>query len=229
MENRPFVHVNVAMTIDGKIDSYLRTGASISSLADKDRVDRLRAKMDAILVGGRTLVQEDPKLTIRSSQLRMERQMLGMEEHPAKVGIVTIANLKPDGEYMTAGSARKLIYTTDCTTPEQASMLEASGAKVFFLGTDSVDLRSVMESLHQQGIRKVMVEGGGTLIAELLRLDLVDELSVYIAPRIFAGVSAPTLADGPGFLPEAAPHLHLKSVETLDEEGGILATYTISR
>ncbi len=154
--------------------------------------------------------------------------MLGMDEHPAKVGIVTIASLKTDGHYMSTGSARKLIYTTDCTSPEQASMLEASGAKVFFLGTDSVDLRKVMESLYQQGMRKVMVEGGGTLIAELFRLDLVDELSVYIAPRIFAGVSAPTLADGSGFLPEDAPHLHLESIETLDDEGGVLATYTIS-
>ncbi len=227
MVNRPFIQVNVAMTVDGKIDSFLRAGTTISSQADKDRVDRLRSKMDAILVGGRTLVQEDPKLTIRSPHLRQERQMLGMEEHPAKVGIVTTANLKPNGEYMTAGSARKLIYTTDCTTPEQASMLEASGAKVFFLGRDSVDLNRVMESLYQQGIRKVMVEGGGTLIAELFKLDLVDELSVYIAPRILGGATAPTLADGPGFLPEDTPHLHLKSIETLDKDGGVFATYTI--
>jgi 2,5-diamino-6-(ribosylamino)-4(3H)-pyrimidinone 5'-phosphate reductase len=227
MKDRPFIHVNVAMTIDGKLDSYLRTGATISSQTDRDRVDRLRARMDAILVGGRTLIQEDPKLTVRSPDLRRERQALGMDEHPAKVGVVTIAEIKPDGDYMTAGTARKLIYTTDCTTPEQASMLEASGAKVFFLGTDSVDLNKVMESLHHQGIRNLMVEGGGTLIAELFKLDLVDELTVYIAPRIFAGASSPTLADGSGFLPEDAPRLNLDSIEPIDDEGGVFAHYTV--
>lgn len=227
MKNRPFIHVNVAMTIDGKLDSYLRTGATISSQTDRDRVDRLRARMDAILVGGRTLIQEDPKLTVRSPDLRRERQALGMDEHPAKVGVVTIAEIKPDGDYMTAGTARKLIYTTDCTTPEQASMLEASGAKVFFLGTDSVDLNKVMESLHHQGIRNLMVEGGGTLIAELFKLDLVDELTVYIAPRIFAGASSPTLADGSGFLLDDAPRLHLDSIEPFDAEGGVFAHYTV--
>jgi 2,5-diamino-6-(ribosylamino)-4(3H)-pyrimidinone 5'-phosphate reductase len=227
MKNRPFTHVNVAMTIDGKLDSYLRTGATISSQTDRDRVDRLRARMDAILVGGRTLIQEDPKLTVRSPELRRERQALGMDEHPAKVGVVTIAEIKPDGDYMTAGTARKLIYTTDCTTPEQASILETSGAKVFFLGTDSVDLNKVMESLHHQGIRNLMVEGGGTLIAELFKLELVDELTVYIAPRIFAGASSPTLADGSGFLPEDAPRLHLDSIEPFDAEGGVFVHYTV--
>ena len=64
MNDRPFVLVNVAMTADGKLDSYLRKGATISSGQDKTRVDQLRAKMDAILVGGKTLVQEDPELTV---------------------------------------------------------------------------------------------------------------------------------------------------------------------
>ena len=227
MNDRPFVLVNVAMTADGKLDSYLRKGATISSGQDKTRVDQLRAKMDAILVGGKTLVQEDPELTVRSSQSRMERVALGVDENPAKVGIVTIADIKHDGDFMSAGSARRLIYTTDCTTPEQASVLEAYGAKVFFLGTDSVDLPKVMESLYQQGIHSLLVEGGGTLIAELLKHDLVDELSIYIAPRIYGGASSPTLADGPGFSKDIAPKLHLESMDIIDSDGGILLRYTV--
>ncbi len=64
--NRPFVFINVAMTADGKIDTFRRTGAAISSARDKERVDRLRAEADAIMVGGRTLLDEDPKLTVKS-------------------------------------------------------------------------------------------------------------------------------------------------------------------
>jgi 2,5-diamino-6-(ribosylamino)-4(3H)-pyrimidinone 5'-phosphate reductase len=58
--NRPFVFINVAMTADGKIDTFRRNGAAISSARDKERVDHLRAGADAIMVGGRTLLDEDP-------------------------------------------------------------------------------------------------------------------------------------------------------------------------
>ena len=70
---RPHILVNVAMTADGKIDSIARKGATISSNRDKTRVDGLRASVDAVLVGGRTLLDEDPKLTIKSAALRAER------------------------------------------------------------------------------------------------------------------------------------------------------------
>ena len=75
--NRPRILVNVAMTADGKIDSATRKGAAISSLVDKARVDELRASVDAVLVGGRTLLNEDPKLTVKSAGLRAERLRKG--------------------------------------------------------------------------------------------------------------------------------------------------------
>jgi riboflavin biosynthesis pyrimidine reductase len=84
----------------------------------------------------------------------------------------------------------------------------------------------MLASLHSLGMSKVMVEGGGTIIAELLRLGLVDELRLYIAPRIFGGAAAPTLADGEGFPPEHAPRLELISMERIDDEGGVLLRYT---
>src|SRR6187431_3367772 len=71
--NRPFVFINVAMTADGKIDTVERKGAAISSPRDKERVDQLRANAAAIMVGGRTLLDEDPKLTVKSEALRAER------------------------------------------------------------------------------------------------------------------------------------------------------------
>jgi 2,5-diamino-6-(ribosylamino)-4(3H)-pyrimidinone 5'-phosphate reductase len=225
--NRPYILVNVAMTADGKIDSVARKGAAISSIADKARLDRLRAEVDAILVGGRTLIAEDPKLTVKSKQLRLMRKARNLEENPAKVGIVSVADLKPNGNFMAAGSARRLIFTTGRTPPKQLKQLEKAGAQVFLLNDGVIDLRQVMKSLHQQGIRKLLVEGGGTLIAELFRLDMVDEVFIYIAARIFGGASAPTLADGPGFLPEQAPGLQLESTEKFDDMGGILVHYTV--
>ncbi len=225
--NRPHVHINVAMTADGKIDSVARQGAAISSPLDMARVDRLRRDSDAILVGGRTLLEEDPRLTIKSPALRQERIALGLPENPAKVGIVSVADLKPDSRFLTTGAARKVIYTTSHTSPKQIARLRDAGAEVFIRGEVHVDLTAALDSLYDLGIRSLLVEGGGTLIAEFFRLGLADELTIYIAPKIFGGASAPTLADGPGFPLEHAPRLRLVSVETLDEGGGILVHYLI--
>jgi 2,5-diamino-6-(ribosylamino)-4(3H)-pyrimidinone 5'-phosphate reductase len=227
--NRPHVLVNVAMTIDGKIDSVERSGATISSATDKTRVDRLRADSDAVLVGGRTLVMEDPKLTVKSAALRAERKVRGQPENPAKVGVASTADLKPNGQFLTAGPARRLIYTTHKTVPSRIKQLEKAGAEVMIASGEIIDLREVLGSLYKLGIRKLMVEGGGTLIAELFRLGLVDELTAYIAPRIFGGTSSPTLVDGPGFQAGKAPGLKLESVENFDDEGGVLVRYTIKR
>jgi 2,5-diamino-6-(ribosylamino)-4(3H)-pyrimidinone 5'-phosphate reductase len=245
--NRPRIIVNVAATADGKIDSILRKGASISSVEDKARVDRLRAGVDAILVGGRTLLNEDPKLTVKSAGLRAERLNNGRPEYPAKVGIITripdgLKDRSPFGDgvykqsgltyaplqqFFTSGSGQIYLFTTRCTDPETLVHLESAGATVQTLGQERVDLVAVLRSLHKEGIKSILVEGGGTLIAELFRLDLVDELTIYIAPMIFGGASAPSLADGPGFLPDHAPRLKFHSVKEFDGEGGILIHYLV--
>lgn len=231
--NQPHVLVNVAMTVDGKIDSVLRQGATISSAQDAARVDNLRAEVDAVLVGGRTLLGGDPGLTIKSPDLRAHRLALGRPENPAKVAVVSEAEVKPDSRFMTAGSARRLIYTTSRTSPKQVTRLQEAGAEVFVLGQARVDLPAMLGSLYNLGMRTLLVEGGGTLISEFFRLDLVDELTIYIAPRIFAGTTAPSLADGQGFRPNASeqsdqpPHLWLLSVERYDPEDGVLLHYQV--
>src|SRR5512138_585077 len=97
--NQPYVHINVAMTADGKIDTFQRKGSAISSARDKERVDRLRAEADAVMVGGRTLLDEDPKLTVKSEALRAERLARGLSPNPLKVGVVSEANIKADSQF----------------------------------------------------------------------------------------------------------------------------------
>ena len=236
---RPYITVNVAMTADGKIDSTARRGAAISSEADKTRVDRLRASVDAVLVGGRTLLNEDPKLTVKSRELRAERLSKGWPENPAKVGVVTdvgaaimvapreMGKILPLQNFIKFGPAKVFLFTTQCVEPEVIALFENAGATVHTMGENQVDLVAVFQSLHETGIRSVLVEGGGTLIAELFRLDLVDEMYIYVAPKILGGASSPTLADGQGFLPENAPALKLELVKKYDDDGGIFIHYTI--
>jgi 2,5-diamino-6-(ribosylamino)-4(3H)-pyrimidinone 5'-phosphate reductase len=225
---RPFVSINVAMTADGKIDTSERRGATISSAQDKERVDRLRAGSDAVMVGGRTLLDEDPKLTVKSGALQAERLGRGLPAHPARIGVVTNAALRPGANFLTAGPARVVIFTTQKTSGPQIEMLRSHGAQVIVHNGARVDLDEMMKTLKNEGIERLMVEGGGTLNFELLRRGLVDEVSAYIAPLVFGGAHAPTLADGPGTARGEAIDLELIQVNPLDE-GGILVQYRVKR
>ncbi len=224
--NRPFVFINVAVTADGKMDTFERKGAAISSPRDKERVDRLRADADAVMVGGRTLLGDDPKLTVKSEVLRAERVARGLAPNPVKVGIATRAVLKPESNFLNIGPARIVIFTTSQTSNAQLDFLRSRGAEVFVHEAERVDLAAALESLHGLGVRRLMVEGGGTLNFELLRLGLVDELTLYVAPMIFGGESAPTAAAGAGLARGEAIPLKLVNAEAW-EDGGVLLHYKL--
>lgn len=226
--NRPFVFINVAMTADGKIDTFQRKGAAISSPRDKERVDQLRTGADAIMVGGRTLLDEDPKLTVKSDALREERVARGLSPNPIKVGVVTKANIKEDSQFLNAGPADIVIFTTRRTSKRHRSVLTARGVDVYVDEGHQVDLEKALATLKDLGIARLMVEGGSRLNFELMRLGLVDEVTAYIAPMIFGGESAPTMAAGLGLERNAAIPLKLIEVEGW-EDGGVLLKYQFMR
>ena len=109
--------------------------------------------------------------------------------------------------------------------PSGGAGLSLGGVEIYEVGDQRVDLTAAMAKLADLGLRRVLVEGGGSLNFELLRLGLVDELSVFIAPLIFGGAASPTLADGAGDL-----RLNLKraGVEAWDD-GGLLVRYLVDR
>lgn len=226
--NRPFVFINVAMTADGKIDTFQRKGSAISSAMDKERVDQLRADADAVMVGGRTLLGEDPKLTVKSEALRAERIASGRSPNPTKVGVVTEAKLNPDSHFLNSGPADIVIFTTRRTSKRYLSLLTSRHVDVYVDDAQKVNLQRALATLKDLGIERLMVEGGGRLNFELMRLGLVDEVTAYVAPMIFGGESAPTMASGTGLERSAALPLKLVAVETW-EEGGVLLKYHFVR
>jgi 2,5-diamino-6-(ribosylamino)-4(3H)-pyrimidinone 5'-phosphate reductase len=224
--NRPYTFINIAMTADGKIDTFERKGSAISSKRDKERVDELRAAADGILVGGKTLLEEQPKLTVKSEALRESRVQRGLSPNPIKVGVSTVADIPLESDFIKVGPARVVIFTTNQTSINQIEILRAHGMEVFVDDSPRVDLNKMMLTLKKIGVDHLMVEGGGTMNFELMRLGLVDELMIYIAPMIFGGANAPTLADGLGFIRNDAIALKLSHFET-HEDGGILLHYKL--
>jgi len=222
--DRPFVFINMAVTADGKTDTRARRGARISTPRDKQRVDMLRAASDAVMVGGRTLLDEDPALTVKDEALRAGRAARGLPPNPMKVGVVTRPALDPAGRFMTAGPAKVVIFTTQQASDEELAALTSHGAEVHVSGGRRVDLNRALETLHELGVRRLMVEGGGTLNFALLQLGLVDELTLFTAPLVFGGADAPTPASGEGFEAAAALSLELVDVERW-EDGGVLLRY----
>jgi len=222
--NRPYTFINIAMTADGKIDTFERKGSAISSAYDKTRVDELRAAADGILVGGKTLLEEQPKLTVKSEALREGRIQRGLAPNPIKVGVATVADIPLESDFLKVGPARVVIFTTNQTSKDQRARLKASGAELFVHTEARVNLTLMMHTLKKIGVDHLMVEGGGTMNFELMRLGLVDELMIYLAPLIFGGATAPTAADGLGLIRSDAIALKLINVET-QGDGGILLHY----
>jgi 2,5-diamino-6-(ribosylamino)-4(3H)-pyrimidinone 5'-phosphate reductase len=224
MMDTPYVVMNIAMTADGKTDTIARRGALISSPLDMMRVDQLRASCDAIMVGGHTLLGDDPRLVLKTRELQLARLAEGKDENPMKVGVVTIADLDPDSRFLNYGHAKITIFTT-CKTPQKKiEELHDRGVKVFISEDSRVDLRRAIAQLGVLGVKRLLVEGGGTLNEELIRLGLVDELNIYIAPLIFGGATAPTFASSSGFERKNAKKLELKTVQKY-EDGGLVLNY----
>jgi 2,5-diamino-6-(ribosylamino)-4(3H)-pyrimidinone 5'-phosphate reductase len=224
--NRTYVFINIATSADGKIDTFERKGSAISSKRDKERVDQLRADADAVLVGGKTLLGELPKLIVKNEALREARVKRGMSPNPIKVGVITNADIPLESDFIKAGPARVVIFTTLQTSKRQLETLRTNGVEVYVHDAQRVDLQKMLETLGDLGVKRLMVEGGGTINFELLQLKLVDELMIYIAPMIFGGEQAPTLASGLGLARKEAIALNLINIET-HEDGGILLHYTL--
>jgi 2,5-diamino-6-(ribosylamino)-4(3H)-pyrimidinone 5'-phosphate reductase len=235
MQARPTVLVNMAMTADGKIDTAERRGARISGPADTARVDGLRASADAVMVGGHTLLGEDPRLTVRDPVLVERRIREGLPPQPMKVAAVTridapggTAALPTDSRFLAEGGARVRLYTTPRSGAAALGWLRERGAEVVVHDSARVDLVAMLADLAWVGVRRLMVEGGGTLVAALLEAGLVDELQLAVAPLLFGGEGSPTPVGGPGWRRDDAIRLALGEV-TRGNEGEIVLRYQVVR
>lgn len=222
---RPFVFVNIAMSADGKISTKERRQVKISGTEDFSRVDRIKAASDAIMVGIGTVLADNPSLTVKSPDLRAERRAGGKDEHPIRVVVDSAARTPLDADILHKGTGKRIIAVSRKAPRERVEALREH-ATVVVTGEDSVDLQALLEELYRQGVRRLMVEGGGTLIWGLFEQGLVDELQTFIGNIVIGGKDAPTPADGEGFLREA-DFARLRLIEAVQLHDGLLIRWSV--
>ena len=220
---KPFVFINVAASVDGKISNERRVQLRISSKEDMERVDRLRAESDAIMVGIGTVLADNPRLTVKREELRKKRVLEGKPENPLRVVVDSRARI-PEDALILNDEAETLLAVSKKAELDRLKKLQEK-AMIFVSGEDRVNLRELMEFLYHIGVRRLMVEGGGELIASLFKEGLVDEIYVYYGNMIIAGKNSPTIADGES-LDEPA-ELELLEVKKLGS--GILTRWRVKR
>lgn len=186
MSERPYTLLSCSVSMDGYLGGATDERLLLSNDADFDRVDAVRARCDAILVGARTVRRDNPRLLVRSQARRDERVARGLCPSPIKVTITGQVGLDPDAAFFTAGDAEKIVY---CATRRLEYAAEQLGEVATVVdGGQPVDLRRVGADLHARGVRRLMVEGGGTVHTQFLTADLADELHLVVAP-FFVGDS----------------------------------------
>ncbi|MFA6226826.1 MAG: 2,5-diamino-6-(ribosylamino)-4(3H)-pyrimidinone 5'-phosphate reductase [Methanoregula sp.] len=217
---RPYVVVNVAMSADGKLSTRERRQVKISGAQDFQRVDRLKAESDAVMVGIGTVLADDPSLTVKNEECRTRRLDRGVDEHPVRIVVDSAARIPLEAAILHKGTGKRIIAVSRRADPRKIAALQ-SDATVLIAGENEVDLATLMDKLGELGIQRVMVEGGGTLIAGLISAGLVNEIYTFIGNMIIGGKASPTLADGEGFIQESE-FCQLTLIEARRIESGIL-------
>lgn len=193
----PYVLLSAAVSLDGYLDDTGPERLLLSSPADFDRVDEVRASSDAILIGAGTIRADNPRLLVNSPERRAARLAAGKPAYPLKVTVSGSGELDPAANFWHTGG-EKVVYTTDKGAERARRANLGADVDVVALGPGALDWRALLEHLHDvRGVRRLMVEGGGTVHTQLLQQGLADELQLVLAPLFVGDPDAPRLF-GPG-------------------------------
>ncbi len=206
---RPFVTANFALTADGRISTRNFTPSDFSSTRDKRRLVKIRAGCDAVLVGARTLASDT--MTMGIPGVRGKKP-------PLRVIVSNSGRIAPTLRVFQSAGAPIVIFTTK-KMPAATRDALAGVADIFLHPTLTVDLALALAILHADyGVKRLVCEGGGTLLREFAAHDLLDEIHLTLCPFVFGGTAAPTLTGVAGkFLPKST-HLRLVEMRTVGDE-----------
>lgn len=219
MGDRPYVVLSCAVSIDGYLDDASDHRLMLSGEEDLDRVDEVRAGVDAILVGANTVRRDDPRLVLRSAARQAARVARGRPPDPVKVTLTRTGELDPGARFFTVGYAEKLVYAAAPVVPKLRANL--NGVATVVDAGESPSLRRLLADLARRGVTRLMVEGGAGLLNAFLTERLADELHLVVAPLLVGDPDAPRW---PGTVP--APR-RLELLETRPVGDCVLLRYRL--
>ena len=209
--NKPHVIINCAMSLDGKIASQSGRQMKISCEEDIKRMYELRNDSDAVLIGIGTVLSDNPKLTVKEKYVRNPKQ-------PIRIVLDTYCRTPIDA-LVVNDAAKTLVVIGKDSNKKFLNNVELIKCKIDEKGL--IDLENLIQILKDKGIKKLMVEGGSTVIGSFLKSNLVDDMFVYVAPMIIGGINSPTLVKN------IDENINLKLVEIKKIDPGILLHYRL--
>jgi riboflavin-specific deaminase-like protein len=214
LPERPYLLLNFATTLDGRAAINGRSGP-IGSAVDSEMLQRLRTRVDAVMIGAGTMRAERYGRIVSDPQLRAYRERTGLAHDPLAVIISNRLELPWDAALFTDGGGRVVVFTASDQEPPQTAT-----RVTIVRHPDGVELDRVMEWLRKErGIRSVLCEGGPTLHGRLREGGLADELFLTIAPKVAGG-------EGPRILEGALPDVdNVGLAWLLESESELFARY----
>ena len=205
-KSNPYVILSAAISIDGKIST--RVGDSkLSSKEDSIRLHKLRSKVDAILIGKNTLLQDDPLLTVRYTKGKNPIRIILDSK-----GIISVNSriIKTSNKIPTIIAVSKKISKINLLK------LRKLPVEIIIAGENSVNLKLLMKKLSSKNIKTILVEGGGIVNWEFIKNDLFNELIVTLSPFLIGGTDSISFVEGKGYTKISnSPNLKLKSTKRL--------------
>lgn len=188
MTTRPYVLLSAATSVDGYMDDASPDRLLLSNSDDFDRVDEVRASVDAILIGATTMRRDNPRLLVNSEERRSQRVADGKPAYPLKVTVTASGQLDRNLRFWHHGGD-KLVFTVDAAVDKLSS--ELSGLADIVTTGPELDWGLVLDELARRGVTRLMVEGGATIHTQLMALNLADEVHLAIAPLLVGDPKAP--------------------------------------
>lgn len=194
---RPLGIAKFASSLDGKIATRTGDAKWITGPAARAEGHRLRQASDAIIVGSRTAVLDDPLLTTRLDDLPADQL-----RHPLRVVVDAHGNLPPTARMLAPNvPGHTLIATTDLAPAAWREQIAARGAEIAVFpaaANEHVDLPALWDALGARGCLTALIEGGGTLLGAALSASLVQRVVAFMAPLLIGGSTAPGAVGDPG-------------------------------
>jgi len=184
-KKRPYICVKSAISLDGKIADNKGDSKWISNEKSRLEVQKLRKEFDAILVGRKTCELDNPRLSLRIQKAK----------DPLKIILDPEMKISPDAKLF---SGSQVIWVTKFAKKKLSTFSKKADIEVLSLGND-FKLKKLLKKLHERKILSILVEGGGETNARFFEENLVDELVIFLAPKLIGGKNSPSMFDGTGF------------------------------